>query len=227
MGNRLATADPPSDNDGMSATPRREPLVLLGLTILALAVSAIRPFDTFTWSLEIAPVVLAIPLLWLTARRFPLTPLAYRLIFVHALILIYGGHYTYEHAPLGNWVRDMFDLARNHYDRLGHFVQGFVPAIIVREILVRKSPLRPGGWLFFLVASVCLAISSFYEFIEWWTSVASGAAADAFLATQGDVWDTQWDMFLALCGAIIAQLVFGRLHDRHLARLAENTSGRV
>ena len=130
-----------------------------------------------------------------------------------------GGHYTYAEVPLGFWARDLFGLARNHYDRLGHFIQGFVPAIVVREILLRKTPLRPGGWLFFLVTSVCLAISALYEFIEWWTALLSGEAAMAFLGTQGDVWDTQWDMFLCLLGALASQIVLARLHDRELARL--------
>lgn len=192
---------------------------MLGLTIVALAVSAIRPFDLFTWFLEVAPILIAIPLLVATARRFPLTPLAYRLIFLHALILMYGAHYTYALTPLGNWAKEVFDFSRNHYDRVGHLAQGFIPAIIAREILLRNLPLRPGGWLFFLVASVCLAISAFYEFIEWWTAAATGEAAEAFLGTQGDIWDTQWDMFLALIGAIVAQLVLGWVHDRQLRRM--------
>jgi putative membrane protein len=203
----------------MPATPRREPLVLLVIAIVALGISAIRPFDTFTWFLEIAPILIAVPLLMLTARRFPLTPLAYRLIFVHALILMYGGHYTYALTPLGDWAKEVFDLSRNHYDRVGHFAQGFIPAILTREILVRCLPLRSGGWLFFLVACVCLALSAVYEFVEWWTAAATGEAAQAFLGTQGDIWDTQWDMFLALTGAIVAQLALGRLHDRELRGL--------
>jgi putative membrane protein len=157
-----------------------------------------------------------------TRRRFPLTPLAYRLIFVHALILMLGGRYTYAEVPLGFWVRDALGLARNHYDRLGHFAQGFVPAIVAREILVRKSPLRRDGWLFFLVACVCLSVSAIYELVEWWTAVATGEAATAFLGTQGDPWDTQWDMFLALLGALTAQLTLARVHDRQLDRLPPN-----
>jgi putative membrane protein len=155
-----------------------------------------------------------------TYRRFPLTPLAYRLIFLHACILMVGGHYTYAEVPLGFWLRDLLGLARNHYDRLGHFAQGFVPAIVAREILLRKTPLMPGGWVFFLVTSICLAISAFYELVEWWTALASGEAATAFLGTQGDVWDTQWDMFLCLVGALTAQLTLSRVHDRELVRLA-------
>lgn len=191
---------------------------LLALTALALAVSGIGPHDRTTWWLEVFPVVLGVPLLIATRRRFPLTPLLYVLLFVHGLILTLGGHYTYARVPLGFWMQDLLDLSRNHYDRLGHFAQGFVPAILAREVLLRRTPLQPGGWLFLLVCSVCLAFSACYEFFEWWAAVIGGSAADAFLGTQGDVWDTQWDMFLALVGAVAAQLLLGRLHDRQLAR---------
>ena len=163
--------------------------------------------------------MLGLPLLIATRRRFPLTPLVYRLLFVQGLILMLGGAYTYSRVPLGYWVQHALDLSRNHYDRLGHLAQGFIPAMLVREILVRATPLRPGGWLFFLTTCVVLAISASYEFIEWWVALAMGGEADAFLATQGDVWDTQWDMFLALVGALVAQTVLSRLHDRQLARL--------
>ena len=185
----------------------------------ALIVSGIAPRDRTTWWLEVFPVLLAAPILLATAARFPLTPLVYTLLAIHALILILGGHYTYAEVPLGFWVRDALGLARNHYDRLGHFAQGFVPAILVREILLRTSPLRRSRWLFFLVCATCLALSACYEFIEWWTALAGGVAAEAFLGTQGDVWDTQWDMFLALVGAITAQLALGRAHDRALTRI--------
>ena len=168
-----------------------------------------------------APILIAVPVLVATWRRFPLTALAYRLIFVHAIILMVGGHYTYAEVPLGFWARDAFGFARNHYDRLGHFAQGFVPAIVAREILLRKTPLRRGGWVFFLVSCVCLAISACYEFVEWWTAVATGEAATAFLGTQGDPWDTQWDMLFALVGAITAQLTLARVHDRDLERVVE------
>ena len=199
---------------------RREPLALAAVGLALLAVSGIHPKDRFTWVLEVAPIFVAIPILIATYRRFPLTPLAYRLIFLHALVLMAGGHYTYAEVPLGFWFRDLLGLARNHYDRLGHFAQGFVPAILAREVLRRKLGLRPGGWLFFLVTCVCLAISATYELVEWWTAVASGSAAMAFLGTQGDVWDTQWDMFMALCGALLAQLTLTGLHDRQLKALA-------
>jgi putative membrane protein len=198
---------------------KREPLVLLGVGLAALAWSGLRPHDRFTWLLEVAPILIGVPVLVATRRRFPLTPLAYRLIFVHALILMLGARYTYAEVPLGFWVRDALGLARNHYDRLGHFAQGFVPAILAREILLRKTPLRRGAWLFFLVTCVCLSISAVYEFIEWWTAVATGEAATAFLGTQGDPWDTQWDMFLALVGALTAQLTLARVHDRELEPL--------
>jgi len=181
--------------------------------------SGIAPHDRITWWLEVSPVLIAAPLLLATARRFPLTPLVYGLLFAHAVILMVGGHYTYARVPLGFWMQDAFDFARNHYDRIGHLAQGFVPALLAREILLRQTPLRPGGWLFLLVVSVCLAVSAVYEMLEWWTALLGGIAATDFLGTQGDVWDTQWDMFLAGVGAISALLLLSRVHDRQLARL--------
>jgi putative membrane protein len=142
------------------------------------------------------------------------------LIAVHALILIVGGHYTYAEVPLGFWLQDTFDFARNHYDRIGHLAQGFVPAIVAREILLRRSPLVVGKWLAFIVCAICLAVSACYEFIEWGSAIVGGGAADAFLGTQGDVWDTQWDMLMALLGSIAAQMFLARVHDRQLAKLA-------
>lgn len=197
---------------------RYENPVLAGLTVLALAASGVAPFDRPTWFLETLPVMLGLPLLIATRRRFPLTPLLYRLLFVHALILMLGGAYTYSRVPLGLWLQDALDLSRNHYDRLGHLAQGFVPSMLAREILLRATPLRPGGWLFFLVTCVALAVSASYEFVEWGVALAVGGEADAFLATQGDVWDTQWDMFMALLGALAAQVLLSRPHDRQLAR---------
>ena len=194
----------------------------LALTLMVLIWSGIGPRDRFTWFLEVMPVLIALPVLFLTYRSFPLTPLVYGLLAVHGVILMVGGHYTYAEMPLFNWLRDAFDLSRNHYDRVGHLAQGFIPALLAREILLRRSPLGPGGWLFFLVTCVCLAFSAFYEMLEWWVAVASGDEAVAFLATQGDVWDTQWDMFLALLGALSSQLLLGRWHDRQLARLKES-----
>jgi putative membrane protein len=198
---------------------RREPGILLAVGAALLILSGIGPKDRYTWILEVAPIFIAVPILIWTYRRFPLTPLAYRLIFLHACILMVGGHYTYAEVPLGYWMKDLFGFSRNHYDRIGHFAQGFVPAILAREILLRKTPLKSGGWLFFIVTCICMAISAFYEFIEWWTALASGEAAMAFLGTQGDVWDTQWDMFLAFIGAITAQVTLWRYHDRQIAQL--------
>ncbi len=178
--------------------------------------SGVAPFDRLTWVLEIFPVVLALPVLALTRKRFPLTRLVYWLILVHALILMLGGAYTYARVPLGFWVQDLFGFARNHYDRLGHLAQGFIPALIAREILLRTSPLKSGKWLFFLVTMTCMGISVMYEFIEWWAALVAGGGATEFLGTQGDVWDTQWDMFLATIGAITAQVTLSRVQDRQL-----------
>jgi len=198
---------------------RREPAILLVAAIVLLALSRIGALEPGTWLMEVAPILIVAPILVLTARRFPLTPLVYRLLFVHALILMVGGHYTYAKVPLGFWVQDALGLARNHYDRLGHLAQGFVPAMLAREVLLRRSPLERGKWLGFLVVCICLALSATYELIEWLAAVLGGSAADAFLGTQGDVWDTQWDMFMALIGAISALLLLSRVHDRQLAKL--------
>jgi len=195
-------------------------VTLLAVVVVALAVSAISPTDRLTWWLEVLPVLVGVPLLMLTARRFPLTNLLYVLIALHALVLILGAHYTYAKVPLGDWTRDAFGLMRNPYDRLGHLVQGFVPAIIAREILLRKSPLTRGGWLFFIVGSICVAFSACFELFEWLVAVIGGGSAEQYLATQGDEWDTQWDMFCALIGAVVAQVTLARTHDRALARLA-------
>lgn len=189
---------------------------LMLLVAIALVWSGVAPFDRATWWLEVAPVLIAAPLLLASARRFPLTPLLYALIAAHALILIVGGHYTYARVPLGHWAQEWFGFARNHYDRLGHFAQGFEPAILAREFLLRRTPLRRGGWLFLLATACCLAFSAFYELVEWWTALLAGDGATDFLATQGDPWDTQWDMFLALLGALAAQLALSRLHDAQL-----------
>lgn len=198
------------------------PLALLAVLIVLLAWSVIEPRDLFTWFLEVVPVLVGVPVLMYTYRRFRLTNLTYALLFVHAAILIVGGHYTYAENPLFNWLRDSFDLARNYYDRLGHFAQGFVPAIVARELLLRTSPLRRGAWLNTIIACICLAISATYELIEWWVAVATGTAAEAFLGTQGDVWDSQWDMFVALIGAVTALATLSRIHDRALNTLNAN-----
>jgi putative membrane protein len=198
------------------ASPRLH--VALGCAVLGvMAWSLIAPRDPFTWFLESVPVPIAAALIAYAYPRWRFTALALALVAVHACILLVGAKYTYAEVPIFNWLRDEYGLSRNYYDRVGHFAQGFVPAIVAREILLRQAVVRRGGaWLAVLVTATCLGISAFYELIEWWTAAASGAAADAFLGTQGDPWDTQWDMFVALCGAIAAQALLGRAHDRLL-----------
>ncbi len=196
--------------------PRHWHLALLATFLLILVWSGINPLDRFVWFLEVFPAMIGAVVLAAIYPRVKLTMLVYCLIWLHALVLMLGGHWTYAEMPLFNWLRDEFGLARNHYDRLGHVMQGAVPALIAREILLRNGVVNGKKWLFFLVTCICLAISALYEFVEWWIAVGSGTAADAFLATQGDVWDTQWDMFMALCGAIASQLLLRRAHDRQL-----------
>ena len=213
----------------MSQTPapiarppsRGEARLLIAVIAGALLVSAIAPKDRLTWFLEVVWVLIGLPLVIVGWRRVPLTRLLSWLLAAHALVLIYGGTYTYAQTPLGFWLRDTFaalgmNAERNPWDRVGHFMQGFVPAILARELLLRCTPLRRGGWLVYLVLSVALSFSAFFELIEWWAALAFGADADAFLATQGDVWDTQWDMFLCLCGAALSLLLWSRVHDRQL-----------
>ena len=197
---------------------KRKHLVLLGVGLAALAASAVRPFDWLTWVLEVAPAILGLAVILFVYRRFPLTTFAYACVLVHSLILFLGAHYSYAKAPPGFWAQDLFDLSRNHYDRLGHFAQGFFPAIYAREIFLRLRVVKR-GWLFFIVTAVCLGVSAFYEFTEWWAALAGGESAEAFLGTQGDQWDTQWDMFLCAVGAVCSQLLLGRRHDRALARM--------
>jgi putative membrane protein len=179
--------------------------------------SAIEPLDRFTWFLEVFPAIIGVAVLLYVYPRFRFTNLAYGLIWVHAVILLVGGHYTYAEMPLFNWLRDTFALERNYYDRLGHFAQ--VPAIIAREVFIRTSPLRGSRWLGFLVVCFCLAFSAIYELLEFAVALATGTAAEAFLGTQGDVWDTQWDMLLALIGAIISLAVLSRYHDKKLEKM--------
>lgn len=198
--------------------------VWLGLFFLVLAWSAWKPHDYTTWWLEVLPAMLALIILAATRMRFPLTPLAYWLILFHAMVLMIGGHYTYAEVPLGDWVAELSGGTRNNYDKLGHFVQGFVPAIIAREILLRQRVVARRGWLAPIVVAICLAISAFYELLEWWVALLSGEAAEAFLGTQGYAWDTQSDMFLALAGATIALLLLSRFHDRQLKALSEEIS---
>ena len=178
--------------------------------------SAIRPADTFTWLLEVAPAVIGLLVLLATRKSFPLTGLVYSLILVHCVILMVGAHYTYAEVPLFDWIQDVFGQARNNYDKLGHFAQGFIPAMVAREILLRKDVITGRAWLNFLVVCFCLALSAFYELIEWAVAEITGGSAEAFLGTQGYIWDTQSDMALALTGAVVALLLLGGLHDRQL-----------
>lgn len=195
-------------------------LVAMALALLALLVlSGLQPYDRTTWALEVFPVVIALPVMAFTYRRFPLTTLLYACIFLHALVLMLGGAYTYARVPLGFQLQDLLQLERNPYDRIGHFFQGFVPALVAREILVRGAHVRGRRMLAFIVACIVLAVSASYELIEWAAALALGQGADEFLGTQGDPWDTQSDMFMALIGAVAALLIFSRLHDRQIARL--------
>ena len=196
-------------------------LALLTAVLAVFAWSGWRPHDTFTWVLEVLPAVIGLGMLAATRRRFPLSRLLLALIALHMGILMVGGHYTYAEVPAFDWLRDQLGLARNHYDRVGHFAQGFVPALIAREILLRVSPLSPGRLVAFLALCVAMAISAWYELFEWWVAAATGSAADAFLGTQGDPWDTQKDMFFAFAGALSAVTLMGRAHSRSLPRLPD------
>ena len=199
---------------------REKSLILAMLALLLiLALSAIHPYDRTTWFMEVAPVFIALPVMIATYRRFPLTTLLYVMIFVHALVLIAGGHYTYARVPLGFWIEHAFSLGRNPYDKIGHFMQGFVPFLVTREILLRNGFLTGRRMAAFLSVCVVMAISAWYELIEWWSALAMGQGADEFLGTQGDPWDTQSDMFFAFIGAITALVLLTRLHDRMMDRL--------
>jgi putative membrane protein len=200
----------------ISSPVPKEHLFLLGLFTAGLVWSVIAPKDLFTWFLETVPALIALVVVLVSYRRFRLTTLIYTLLCLHSLILMIGGHYTYAEMPLFSWLRDEFGLARNYYDRVGHFAQGFIPAMVFRELLLRRSMLQQGRLLFVVIISFSLSISALYEFFEWWVALAIGENADAFLATQGDVWDTQWDMFLAMCGAVCALLILSKLHDRQI-----------
>lgn len=199
---------------------RGELAALAALLTAVMAWSWHQPADRLTWWLEALPVVVAVPLLIATRDRFPLTRLAYWLIALHAVGLLVGAHYTYARVPLGFWLGELLGFTRNHYDRIGHLAQGFIPAMVAREILLRRRVIRSGGWLFFLVNCFVLALAATYELLEWWTAVIAEEGVIAFLGTQGDVWDTQWDMLLALIGALVAQLTLARVHDRQLAQVA-------
>lgn len=194
-------------------------IILLMIFFIVFVWSMIHPKDLFTWFLEVFPAIVGVVLIISTYSRFKFTTFVYTLILIHTIILMIGGHYTYAEMPLFNWIRDTFGLSRNYYDRLGHFAQGFIPALISREILLGKSVVKSGKMLFFIVVCICLAISASYELIEWGVAKATGTAADAFLGTQGDVWDTQWDMFMALIGSIVALSMFSNSHDRYIRRI--------
>jgi len=188
----------------------------IGIFLAVLIWSGIGPKDFVTWCLEVAPAVIGGVVLWFTRERFPLTALVYVLILIHCIILMIGGHYTYAEVPLGEWVRELVDGSRNNYDKLGHFVQGFIPAIITRELMIRLEVFNSSRWRDFFIVCFCLAFSAFYELIEWWVALLSEEAADAFLGTQGYVWDTQSDMGWAFFGAVLALVLLSRLHDRQL-----------
>lgn len=199
-----------------SALRRRWLILSSSCLLFFLVLSGLNPYDRMTWVMEVAPIFIAFPVLLFTHKRFPLTPLLYALILMHALILIYGGAYTYARVPLGFWLQELFGLSRNPYDKIGHFAQGFVPALVAREILIRGKYVTGKKMAVFLSICVALAISAFYELIEWWAALALGQGADEFLGTQGNPWDTQSDMFLALIGAMTAMLAFNNLHDRQI-----------
>jgi putative membrane protein len=205
-----------------NARVARFPLVLAGILAIVFAATAWNPpAGHREWLLEVGPALIGIAVLAAVFPRFPMSRLIYAGVFLHSLVLTYGGYYTYALTPLGNWAKDAFHLARNHYDRVGHLALGFFPALTVREVLLRVTPLRRGGWLDFLVVSVILAAAAFYEFIEWWAALLlDPAGGDAFLGSQGDIWDAQWDMFLGMVGAILSLLALSRAHDRSMARLA-------
>ncbi len=193
--------------------------ISVGVFLLVLIWSGINPKDYLTWIMEIAPALIAVIVLLVTRTRFPLTNLLYGLILVHCIILMIGGHYTYAEVPLFDWLKNNGHFDRNNYDKIGHFAQGFVPAIVAREIIIRNDVLNHKGWLNFFVICVCLAISAFYELIEWWVALLIGQDAEAFLGTQGYIWDTQSDMAYALLGAVLALVTLSQLHNRAIARL--------
>ena len=204
----------------MASADRRD-LIFLAAFLAVLAWSAHRPHDYFTWFLEVAPALVGAAVVAATRRSFPLSGLLLVVILLHSAVLMAGGKYTYAENPLFAWISAAMGWQRNYYDRLGHLLQGFTPALLARELFLRLGVLRRPAWLPFLAVCIALAISAVYEFIEWWVALATGEAAEAFLGTQGDVWDTQWDMFMALCGALLALSLFRGWHDRSLARLAE------
>jgi putative membrane protein len=205
----------------MMITREKSLLLAMLVLLLVMALSAIHPYDRTTWFMEVAPILIVLPIMIATFRRFPLSTLLYVLIFIHALVLIAGGHYTYARVPLGFWIEHAFSLGRNPYDKIGHFMQGFVPFLATREILLRNGFLTSRKMVAFLSVCVAMAISAWYELIEWWSALALGQGADEFLGTQGDPWDTQSDMFFAFIGAITALILLSRLHDSQMHRLKQ------
>jgi len=197
----------------------REPIVLLLGLAVVYVLSGWSPSDRATWWMEVAPAFAVLPVLLVLEQRVGFTSLTFRLLAFEAVLVAVGAHYTYAHVPLGFWVSDLLGLERNHYDRFGHFMQGVVPALVMRELLLRTSPLRRGRWLFLIVSSICLAISAIYEFIEWGAAIVFADGATEFLGTQGDPWDSQWDMFLALIGSILAQLLLRGVNDRQMREM--------
>jgi len=198
-------------------------ILLISVYVAVFIWSGVHPKDYFTWILEVAPAVIGFVVLAATYKKFRFTPLAYTLILIHCIILMIGGHYTYAEVPLFNWIRDYFGLARNNYDKIGHLAQGFVPAIITREIVLRKSIIKGRSWQGFFIVCFCMALSAFYELIEWWVAISTGESADAFLGTQGYIWDTQSDMAMALLGAILSLVVLSKWHDRQIRNLSKQT----
>lgn len=200
---------------------------LLAVWTAVLVWSGINPHDRFTWTLEVIPAWIALAICaWLFPSRFRFTTMVYVILCVHCVVLMIGGKYTYAEMPLFNWLRDEYHLSRNYYDRVGHFMQGFSPAIIAREVLIRKEIIRGGnGWLHFIIVSIVLAFSAFYEFVEWWVALLTGESSTAFLGTQGDQWDTQWDMFMCFCGSVLALLLLRGVHDRALRQLRSGLGG--
>ena len=194
-------------------------MLWLSLFFIVLIWSGIEPKDQFTWFLEVLPAIIGIVLMAITLKSFPLTRLLYNFILLHCIVLMVGGHYTYAEVPLFDTIANWLGSERNNYDKVGHFFQGFVPALLAREILIRKGIVNGKAWLNVIIVAICLAFSAFYELIEWWVAVASGENAEAFLGTQGYVWDTQSDMALALVGAIISLIVLAKYHDRQLAKI--------
>lgn len=193
--------------------------ILIALFAAGLLLSAIQPHDYFTWFLEVFPGIIGLIVLVITFNKFRFSDVTYVMILLHCYILFVGGHYTYAEVPLFDWIKELFHQSRNNYDKVGHFAQGFVPAMIVRELFIRKQIVKQGGWLSFITVSVCAAISVFYEFLEWFVAIVSGQSADAFLGTQGYVWDTQSDMLYAVIGAVCMVVFFGRFHDRQISRM--------